>query len=191
MVKTVFESLLQFARWLLNGNYYETIFGLMPLQPGDRVLEVGCGIGDACKSLAPGVEYVGLDVSEMTLDIARKRHGRPGVEFTSVPLEEMEGEFSHALVICTLHHLSLEQGEAMARELHRLVDGPVLVADPDAVKSNFVQRLLLYIDRGEFVLRPIHRHLDLMRQHYDCQTLLTKDLRARLGRLTYSICQPK
>lgn len=191
MIRPLLESALQFVRQLLNGDYYETIFSLLPLRAGDRVLEVGCGIGDACRSLPAGVEYLGLDVSEMSLDIARERHQRPGVRFSSVRLQELEGEFTHALVICTLHHLSMDEGREISRELRRLVSGPVLVADPDAEASNWLQRVLLWLDRGDFALRPINGHLDLLREQYDCRQVLTKDLRARLGRLTYSLCRPR
>lgn len=184
------EFVIHALRRLVNGNYYGTVFKLLPLRPGDRVLEIGCGMGDACAALGAGVEYLGIDVSESCLDHARRWYERPGVSFRNVQLEQVEGRFTHALVICTLHHLAPVEGHHLAQQLRRLVEGPVLVADPDALRSNWIQRLILSWDRGAYPLRPIEQHLDLLRQEYRCRQILTQDLRARLGRLTYSLCEP-
>lgn len=182
---------MHFLRRFVNGNYYHTVFELLPVHAGQRVLEVGCGMGDACEVLPPGVEYLGIDVSEPCLDYARRIHGRPGVAFSDRPLSECEGGFDCALVICTLHHLSLEQGQELARELRRLVNGPLLVAEPDAERSNLLQRYILSRDRGDYPLRPISGHLELLAQHYECEQMLTQDLRLALARLTYSVCRPR
>jgi SAM-dependent methyltransferase len=49
----------------------------LALQTGDRLLDVGCGLGEAAVALAPQVgpdgEVVGLDVSDTMLDVARGR----------------------------------------------------------------------------------------------------------------------
>lgn len=46
--------------------------------PGERVLEVGCGLGEDARELAravaPGGSVVAIDVSEAMLDAARERH---------------------------------------------------------------------------------------------------------------------
>lgn len=51
--------------------------GLLELQPGDRVLEIGCGPGlalQACLETHPDVSVVGLDHSEMMIRKAARRN---------------------------------------------------------------------------------------------------------------------
>jgi SAM-dependent methyltransferase len=55
-------------------------------QPGQRVLDIGCGCGDTTLALArrvaPGGSVLGLDISAPMLAVARERAaGEPGIEF--------------------------------------------------------------------------------------------------------------
>ncbi|MCA1824648.1 MAG: methyltransferase domain-containing protein [Mycobacteriales bacterium] len=51
---------------------------MLALQPGERVLEVGCGLGADAREMAaavePGGEVVAIDVSKAMLEAARERH---------------------------------------------------------------------------------------------------------------------
>lgn len=68
------------------------------LRPGQQLLDVGCGLGDAADALSsdvmPGGHVVGLDVSEAMLDVARQRV--PHVEFRiadALALDEQSASF--------------------------------------------------------------------------------------------------
>ncbi len=74
------------------GRHYHTLLNrhfafLIP--PGQRVLEIGCGLGDTLAAVQP-VRGVGVDFSPATVELARQRH--PHLEFR---LGEA-GEFSSA-----------------------------------------------------------------------------------------------
>ncbi|OGX06021.1 MAG: hypothetical protein A3G87_08400 [Omnitrophica bacterium RIFCSPLOWO2_12_FULL_50_11] len=43
-------------------------------QPGQRVLDIGCGTGDILDFL-PDVDYVGFDMDPAYISAARQRHG--------------------------------------------------------------------------------------------------------------------
>src|SRR5262245_58548346 len=54
-------------------NYYAFV-----VPPGQRVLEVGCGLGDLLAAVKPA-RGLGIDFSPAMLELARKRH--PDLEF--------------------------------------------------------------------------------------------------------------
>jgi ubiquinone/menaquinone biosynthesis C-methylase UbiE len=52
---------------------------LLALQPGEHVLDIGCGQGVFAPSVREaGAHYTGVDVSPALLELARKHHGREG-----------------------------------------------------------------------------------------------------------------
>ena len=64
----------------------------MSLVPGDRVLDLGCGPGLYCERFAlGGLEVVGVDLSENSLDHARVSARRRGLE-----VEYLRGDFREA-----------------------------------------------------------------------------------------------
>jgi len=80
------------ARWLgRNRGYRDEIAReyryLVP--PGQRVLEVGCGLGDLLAAVEPE-RGVGIDVSPEMIVRARARHPDPRLEFLAGPIEEVE-----------------------------------------------------------------------------------------------------
>ena len=76
------------------------------LEPGTRLLEVGCGVGAVLAVLGqeyPGVELFGVDIEQKQLDFARGHLERAGVEATlrqadALALPFADGSFD--LVIC-------------------------------------------------------------------------------------------
>jgi SAM-dependent methyltransferase len=62
-------------------------FLLARVRPGERVLDLGCGVGDFTAALAEaGAEAVGVEASGLATRIARERH--PGCEFLHVAAGE-------------------------------------------------------------------------------------------------------
>lgn len=78
--------------------YYETLLRLLKLivPPGQRVLDLGCGIGDQLEGLEP-THGVGVDISAGMLEIARCKYPRlqfhqQAAEELSLPEHEADGE---------------------------------------------------------------------------------------------------
>jgi len=55
-------------------------------RPGQRVLDVGCGVGASLKFIPDGVGYCGIDISPSYIEAARRAHGSRG-EFVCVDLQ--------------------------------------------------------------------------------------------------------
>ena len=79
---------IRFRHILIGGlsRHSEAVFPTLPVRPGDRVLDVGCGFGDTALQLArlvgPRGRVVGVDCCDAFLDIARdEARGAANVEF--------------------------------------------------------------------------------------------------------------
>jgi ubiquinone/menaquinone biosynthesis C-methylase UbiE len=140
----------------------ELVHAALGTQPGDRVLDVGCGPGfyvtELLEAVGPGGSVVGVDASNDMLAVAAKRAlGRGNVEFhqgdaTSLPVPD--AGFERALCVQVLEYVG--DVAAALREMHRALraGGRVLVWDVDwatvswhATDRELMRRVLAAWDR--------------------------------------------
>ncbi len=103
----LFDRFVQYRGLIVLGlqNFGKAAMEVNPPNPGDRVLDIGCGFGDATQQLAalvgPEGEVVGVDVSEpfirASIEEARKA-GVENIEFLAgdVQVMELSGSFDYA-----------------------------------------------------------------------------------------------
>ena len=97
------------------------------LEPGTRLLEVGCGVGAVLAVLGqeyPGVELFGVDIEQKQLDFARGYLERAGVETTlrqadALALPFTDGSFDHVWMMWFLEHVA--DPPAALREARRVL----------------------------------------------------------------------
>ncbi|MBN2034162.1 MAG: class I SAM-dependent methyltransferase [Deltaproteobacteria bacterium] len=87
----------------------DSVFNLLELQPGERILDIGCGEGNHLLFFSRlGFNVVGLDASSYMVRRARERLGRQAVlevgEAEDLPYED--NEFDVALFINTIEFLN-------------------------------------------------------------------------------------
>ncbi len=93
------------------------------LQPGDRVLDIGCGKGFLVHDLRqalPGLDVTGIDVSSYAIETAAP-DVRPFLRVanaTALPFER--GAFDLVLAVNVLHNLRLPELERAFAELNRV-----------------------------------------------------------------------
>lgn len=120
----------RFGAWLMpriTASYGRAIARELDLQPGDDLLDVGCGSGGLLAEHAAHVRYAaGLDASEIQVGMARKRLAERIAAGTAeivlgngaaVPWED--DRFSVVASLESLKHASDPEG--MLREMHRVV----------------------------------------------------------------------
>jgi ubiquinone/menaquinone biosynthesis C-methylase UbiE len=97
------------------------------LEPGTRLLEVGCGVGAVLAVLGqefPGISLVGVDIEPKQLDFARGHLERAGVEASLVEADALalpfpDQSFDHVWMMWFLEHVP--DPVAVLREARRVL----------------------------------------------------------------------
>lgn len=106
----------------------ETVFLPRVLFPGAKILDVGCASGgffNIMRSYEPSIEYTGVDLSNVALEMARKRYP----EATFLLTEGFELAFednTFDLVHCTSVFNNEPNYQAMLKEMYRVSNRFVL-----------------------------------------------------------------
>ena len=78
------------------------------LQPGDKILEIGCGIGTVVWELArQGYDAIGTDISRVAVEYGRTKY--PGIRLEVLPAEELPfdaGTFDVVLSFDLFEHIA-------------------------------------------------------------------------------------
>jgi|SRR5215831_15127376 len=133
-----------------------------------RVLDVGCGPGTNARRFV-AAEYVGVDINNRYLQIARRKY--PG-RFVEADLATTDltsfGTFDTILVNSFLHHLPDDAVRRVLRQLQRLLnaDGRVHLLELVLPERHSVPRLMAWLDRGRFA-RPLAAWRDLFEEHFE------------------------
>jgi SAM-dependent methyltransferase len=115
-------------------------YELLGLEPGMRVLDVGCGAGEVCVELAarvgPEGGVAGIDLSEAMIDAARRASAAVGCAIdwrvaSAYELPFADQSFDAVRAERVLQHL--EHPERALAEMRRVTraGGRILVVDPD------------------------------------------------------------
>jgi SAM-dependent methyltransferase len=103
----LFERFSRFRGLIVHGlaEHGEVAMNAHPPEPGDRVLDLGCGFGDTTQRLAaivgPGGEAVGIDVSQPFVEASIAEASEAGVDNVSflagdVQIMDLPGTFDYA-----------------------------------------------------------------------------------------------
>ncbi len=104
------------------------------LQPGDKVLELGCGTGYFTRALAhSGAQVTAIDISPGLLEVAQRECARPNVQFevqNAYELTYSDESFDSVVGSSVLHHLEVD---AALSEIYRVLkpSGTVYFTEPN------------------------------------------------------------
>ena len=78
----------------------------LPVQ--GALLDVGCGVGSVDYEVAstnPGLRVLGIDIVPASIDLARRYHALPNIEFACRRLQDVGGRFDCILFVDVFHHV--------------------------------------------------------------------------------------
>jgi ubiquinone/menaquinone biosynthesis C-methylase UbiE len=140
----------------------------LDLQPGERLLDVGCGSGMGA-GLTTGT-YIGVDNEMSYLRFAHGRlRARPTHSFacmSAMQLAFADGAFDKAMMLNLVHHLDETILDRFLLELTRVVRKQVFILDHAPDHDNAVSGWLLSLDRGAHIRRRAELRA-LLTRHYD------------------------
>lgn len=110
---------------------------VMPLRPGARMADAGCGSGMIANHLAAVArEVVGFDASAAAVAFARSAYRRANLRFHLGPLEDISGQGPFDQIFCleVLEHLYPEQAAAVLATFARAAapDAELFITTPNA-----------------------------------------------------------
>ncbi len=142
----------------------EKVLDLLPLQQGDRVLEIGCGTGTvtlmAAQRVGMGGAAVGTDPSPEMMAralVKLQRKPLPQVAFLAAGGDDLPfpaGHFDAVILFLVIHEMAHADRIASLREAMRVLKpgGHVVIGElgrPDSLVGRFLLRLLLAAEEDE------------------------------------------
>lgn len=140
---------------------WETVESWAPAKPA-RIVEIGCGIGAVCWRLGqrwPEAEVLGMDISDKSLEIARKLFGSRQVSFRAGTLDHGNppGKFDLIILMDVYEHI--DRGErglvhAVLKDL-RSLRGRIMLSVPTPRHLKWLQA------NHPDEIQPIDEHISI------------------------------
>jgi cyclopropane fatty-acyl-phospholipid synthase-like methyltransferase len=151
------------------------------LEGAPSVLDIGCGIGHYA-ILTQG-RYLGVDLSEKYIRLAKRIHCQPNKEFRCVDVRliwEERSQFDVVLLVDFLHHLSDEFSIEMLKTARQLAKKYVVSFEPIIPQTNPVGKWIVAHDRGMHM-----RSLEALYGLFDAAALTrNQSVELKLGPIT-------
>lgn len=178
----------------------------LKLEPGMRILDVGCGTGALAPYLTHGVHYLGIDSNTAYIRQAQQRYGSEHVRFLCAKAQDLKElvatPFDRITILGVLHHLPDEICQQLMAELRPLLSQSGLLLTVDVcyhARQSRLARWLTSLDRGQHVRWPAgytslvqgpFEHLKLLRSHFLWVTRLVMLASAQSECLEHIDAQP-
>lgn len=162
-----------------------TLMRWLAPQPGERILDIGCGDGFYTELIArKGAEVTGIDVRQKVLARARHRSSSQQLVFMEMNAEELnfpESYFDKVISLCVIEHLQKDE-EALRLIARSLKPGGKLFLSADSLSNPGLKA-------GE---RESHQRRYRVKQFYNLEVVASKLEKAglKLERCQFVLTSP-
>lgn len=143
--------------------YNQSIVDALNLEPGHRVLDLGCGTGVLTRLIADQLDAtaggfcLGIDAAAKMIEVAEKKRSGPACRFDVMAAENLvleDGSFDAVVSSLFFHHVPLDLKEKSLSEAFRVLrpGGRLVIADMH-IPTTFAGALVSHISRW-FFLQP-------------------------------------
>lgn len=166
----------------------KAIRAYLPIAPGARVIDIGCGPGHIVRHLPAGIDYVGLDIDEPSIAYAQAHFGDRGrfaVRFFDADAVADLGPADIVMMNGVMHHIGDEDLLPTLANIRAALKpgGALFTLDGCyAPGQSRVAKWLLDNDRGEHV-RPAPAYRALLEKTFGSVEMHVRD---DLSRLPYT-----
>jgi SAM-dependent methyltransferase len=148
-----------------------------------RVLDLGCGPGTNAGIFldASRYSYLGIDMNRRYIREASKKYRLKFRCADITQLPKSDALFDVILINSVLHHLNDKESRKLLSSAKDFLEpeGECLVLDMvspvRAASRNFVQRMMIQLDRGAYCRSPSKLHRELS-EHFDIQSVHIFDI---------------
>lgn len=156
----IMTSLSGISRLLSPNSQEDIIIGFLEPGKGDKIADVGCGLGGFCYKLSRfGSETFGLDISDFAISQAQKSYERDNLHFQCVDVSNMDFEdvFDKVVNMYMLEHLTKEESIRLLSKMYNsLVKNGIIVVAVPIEEGNFIRKSIRYLIKGTIVHDPTH-----------------------------------
>ena len=166
----------------------KAISEFIDIQPGMRVIDIGCGPGYIVKHLPPGLDYLGFDIDPSYIAHANQKFGGRGGFHCCVFDAAAARDFAPADIVMmngVLHHISdTELAETLQNVRAVMRPGGLLLSLDGCFREGQgrFRKWLLDKDRGHFV-RDVRGYRNALTGVFDCVDL---HIRENYSRIPYT-----
>jgi 2-polyprenyl-3-methyl-5-hydroxy-6-metoxy-1,4-benzoquinol methylase len=176
MIKTLLGHPLVYQQFQTAAGFFrarlKAIAAYLPMQGGEKIVDIGCGPGFMAKHLPSKVSYLGFDIDDTYISYARTHFGDKGRFFCQLfdaEAARQHGPVDIVMMNGVLHHLTDDEVHDILRVVSSGLSPRGRLFTLDGCFSDdqsSVARFLLKSDRGQYV-RTRKEYESLMTSHFN------------------------